>query len=146
MRGLTPFNFFNHRVFLLVFAMSANAQEELPNLFHKDGSPRVYTDVEKVDPHIVSTYKDKSRWNLWYLAMTTRSEGLHGELIAPDGKLITGKKLGEKKVVQGVMYVWNGSFEKRKNLFDKTGWLPEKLDEYYPSRKVIERAFKKSGD
>ncbi|MBK1882013.1 hypothetical protein JIN85_06275 [Luteolibacter pohnpeiensis] len=106
------------------------------------GEHRRFGSIKDQKPHVESKLKDGSTWRIWYIMLGTRSEGIRGELVAPDGSLIVGEKLDEKKNVQGVVYVWKGSFKGRKNLFDNTGWLHEKLDEYSPSRKVIEKASK----
>ena len=126
-------------LFVFSCAVSANS-EEFYNLFNSSGDYRRFGDIEGQKPHVESSYEDGTTWKLWYVMLGTRSEGLHGELVASNGKLIAGKELGEKRVVQGVVFIWKGPFKERKNLFDQSGWLPEKLAAYSPSKKVLERA------
>lgn len=79
------------------------------------------------------TKSDKSAtWRMWYIAKGTRSEGLHGTITEGD-KEVYGKALQESRVVDGRKLVWHGAWDERKNLFSKSGWLPEDIKSVYPS-------------
>lgn len=121
---------------------SANDQKVI-KIWNEDGSLRRIGNPKGEEPHVKVPFKKGGAWKLWYIVMATRSEGIHGELFDHKKNRINGKKIGEKKTIQGSVYVWHGAFSERKNLFDQSGWIPEKSDEYVPSKKLIAKASKK---
>ena len=76
-----------------------------------------------------------SSWKFWYIAKGTRSEGLHGILVI-NGKVTHGKAIGDERDALGQKYVWYGTWDSRKTLFSKSGWLPVNLSAVYPSWKI----------
>ena len=85
-------------------------------------------------------------WKLWYIFKGARSEGFHGVLMTND-KTISGKTAGEKIKLGGRTWVWHGTWDERKDLFSKSGWLPEDIGTIFPSWKIkAEQAGASDGD
>ena len=110
-------------------------------LVAEDGgkSPLAYEGTSKhtieVDRPDITKKGKWGEWKFWYIFKGTRSEGLHGSLkINDEDKL--GKTIGEKFAVNGHTYVWYGRWDKREQLFSKSGWFPAELKILYPSWQV----------
>ena len=104
------------------------ADGEKPPKAYGGGSKHV---IDRNAPDLTNTGKHKE-WRMWYIFKGTRSEGLHGELVI-NGKIRTGKKVGEKFESDDGTWIWYGAWDDRKQLFSKSGWLPEDLSTVYPS-------------
>ncbi|QQL44426.1 hypothetical protein [Sulfuriroseicoccus oceanibius] len=104
------------------------ADGDNPPKSYDGGSKHV---IDRNTPHLHSTGK-LWEWRMWYISKGTRSEGLHGELVI-NGKIRTGAKTGEKFDSDGKTWIWHGAWDGRKQLFSKSGWLPEDLSTVYPS-------------
>lgn len=130
-------------IILDLSAMIASGQE-IFKFRDEDGDLRRFRNPEGEVPHIQIVFENKFVWKLWYIAIATRSEGMHGDLLDTDGKRVVGKSVGERRVVQNVVFIWEGPLEGRENLFDSSGWLPEDSSRYAPSSMLIEKDLKKN--
>lgn len=106
------------------------------NILDSGGQPRRISGVDKQEPHIVRKHANDFVWKLWFIAMKTRSEGMHGDL-CQNGKSIAGKSIGDEKVIDNVVYVWHGEYAGRKNTFDASGWIPKEDSEFLDSGLLI---------
>lgn len=124
---------------VLLFAILPLAAhgEDVYQFTDSAGNLRRIARTEGFPPHLKRTQKSGGSWQLWYIAMETRSEGLHGELRDKDGNLIQGEKIRQELTIDGVVYVWWGEFKDRKHLFSASGWLDKNVEEYQPARKLI---------
>jgi hypothetical protein len=116
---------------LIAGIMSANllaADGEKPPKAYDGGSKHV---IDRNAPDLTNTGKHRE-WRMWYIFKGTRSEGLHGELVI-NGRIRTGTKVGEKFESDGGTLIWHGPWDDRKQLFSKSGWLPEDLSAVCPS-------------
>jgi hypothetical protein len=110
----------------LQVAESAEGDKPPKNYVGKD-HPTIRMDAPDI------TKSDKTaKWQMWYIAKGTRSEGLHGTITIGE-KVVYGKVLKELMVVDGWGLVWHGSWDDRKQLFAKSGWLPEDIKTVSPS-------------
>lgn len=113
---------------LLGLQMAESAEgDKPPKNYAGQGHPTLRLDapdLTKSDP--------SATWRMWYIAKGTRSEGLHGTITEGD-KEILGKALQESKTVAGQKLIWHGSWDDRKRLFAKSGWLPEDIASVSPS-------------
>lgn len=66
-------------------------------------------------------------WQLWYLNIGTRSEGLHGRLYRDGQELLSSDNSATIKGQQ-LTYVWHADIAERTVLWDRSGWLPEDVD------------------
>lgn len=116
--------------FLAVITSSSllAADGDNPPKAYDGGSKHV---IDRNAPHLKTTGKHQE-WRMWYIFKGTRSEGLHGEIVI-NGKIRTGTKVGEKFESDDGTWIWHGAWDDRKQLFSKSGWLPEDLSTVYPS-------------
>lgn len=122
-------------LFFAILPLSALAGDAY-NFVDSSGKLRRLSRIEDQPPHLKRIQKDGGSWQLWYLHLSTRSEGLHGELRDKDGQSIQGEEIGQEMVVDGVVYVWNGEFKGRTQLFSASGWLEKDVDGYRPATKL----------
>ena len=127
-------------IYLALFAfMAINSRSENPSNFNEDTIKLArVAQVENKKPHVQITHEDGTTWKLWYIAVGTRSEGMHGRLDDSHGLEIQGTKIGETKSVHGVVYEWKGKQGNAKQLFDHTGWIPKRLEPYASFRNFFQ--------
>ncbi len=86
---------------------------------------------EELTPDFVRESGDYKLF-IYFTAKGTRSEGIFGLLKVKDKEVI-GKAEGDKINTPFGTYVWHGPIKERKQLWDRSGWLPEDLSKIYPS-------------
>ena len=120
-------------VAVIVAAMCGCMSAKEKNLKHPNSSEH---SINLNAPDIVGDL-DEGKLKIWYIAMGSRSEGLHGEL--------QGVKVNEKrKGMQigssiGTLTYW-GEWKHREHLFSMSGWLPADLEAIRPSWRHIQSA------
>lgn len=83
-------------------------------------------DLFKNPPHVLRK-KVNAEWQLWYLQIGTRSEGIHGRLYIDDVEQ-EGNHTGDTLQCALGTFVWQGSTAARAHLWSDSGWLPAGVD------------------
>ena len=118
-------------VAVIVAAMCGCMSAKEKNLKHPNSSEH---SINLNAPDIVGDL-DEGKLKIWYIAMGSRSEGLHGEL---QGVKVNEKKKGMQIESSIGTLIYFGEWDQREHLFSRSGWLPADLEGIHPSRRHIQ--------